>query len=403
MITRLEIEGFKSFGSPAEAIELGPLNVAVGANASGKTNLLSALRFLQDAVLHDISHAVSEMGGRTEVKNKRLHQQDEPRPIRLHVKMKKDFAYAHPTDPPEVNSNLDDLEYEIEIDLEGDCPEIGYESLAARSIREGKVERFGFVRESGRVTVTDPLFSSNAEGVPSVIRVPERESTHLALMGVGVFSLPAVFLRDEIRSWSFHNIIPDVARQPYREEPWPSLGAAGERLASVLHKMSHEDRRAIANGLKGIVPGLDDVKITKLPIEDTLAFQIVEDGLRAEINPVSVSDGTVRLLSLLVLTTWNTRSSSLVAVEEPENGVHPHLAEYLVEIVKSASRQSQMILTTHEPTLLDHLEPDQVILCDKEDGFTKVRKASSVAEIEKFREHFSLGELWTQGVVGAIP
>ena len=402
MITRLEIEGFKSFGSPAEAIELGPLNVVVGANASGKTNLLSALRFLKDAVLHDVSYAVREMGGRTEVKNKRLHQPGGQRPIRLYMKMEKDFDYPFPDDPQDPKRRLDGLEYTIVIDLEGDSPEIRYESLDADSSREGKVEQSGFSRESRIVRVTNPLISGE-EGKFPEIKVSIADSTQLALVGVGIFSLPAVFLRSEIRSWSFHNIIPDVARQPYREVPKPILGAAGERLASVLHKMSDKDRRSVADGMKGMVPGLDDVKTTKLPIEDTLAFRIVEDGLRAEINPVSVSDGTVRLLSLLVLTTWNTRHASLVAVEEPENGVHPHLAEYLVEIVKSASRQSQMILTTHAPALLDHLEPDQVILCDKEDGFTKVRKASSVADIEKFREHFSLGELWTQGVVGAIP
>ena len=67
MITELSIEGFKSFGSPAETIELGPLNFVVGANASGKSNLLGALRFLQNAVAHDVSYAVSEMGGNAEV------------------------------------------------------------------------------------------------------------------------------------------------------------------------------------------------------------------------------------------------------------------------------------------------------------------------------------------------
>ena len=72
-------------------------------------------------------------------------------------------------------------------------------------------------------------------------------------------------------------------------------------------------------------------------------------------------------------------------------------------MLRSASEHSQVIVTTHEPDLLDHLEPSEVILCDKEDGFTKLRKASSVADIEQFRQHFSLGELWEQGVVGAIP
>ena len=134
-----------------------------------------------------------------------------------------------------------------------------------------------------------------------------------------------------------------------------------------------------------------------------MAFQIEEDQLYEAINPISVSDGTVRLLALLVLTTWSARRSSLIAIEEPENGIHPHLAEHIVDMLRSASVWTQVIVTTHEPDLLDHLEPSEVILCDKEDGFTKLRKASSVADIEQFREHFSLGELWEQGVVGANP
>ena len=61
MITEFSIEGFKSFGSPAEVVQLGSLNVVVGANASGKSNFIDALRFLQNAVIHDVSYAVSEL------------------------------------------------------------------------------------------------------------------------------------------------------------------------------------------------------------------------------------------------------------------------------------------------------------------------------------------------------
>ena len=215
-------------------------------------------------------------------------------------------------------------------------------------------------------------------------------------------SYPAVILRSAI-SWSFHNIIPGVARQPYREEPDAKIGPAGENLATIINRMTAEDRALIAQGLSSVVPGLKRIRATKLPIEEKLVFQIVEDKLRAAINPVSVSDGTVRLLALLVVTTWSVRDSSLITIEEPENGVHPHLAEYLVEVLKSASERSQLIVTTHNPDLLDHVEPTDVILCDKEDGFTKLKKASSVTDIERFRQHFSLGELWTQGVVAAIP
>jgi len=59
MIASVSIEGFKSFGSPAKPIALGPLNFIVGANASGKTNFVSALKFLQSALLHGLDHTVN--------------------------------------------------------------------------------------------------------------------------------------------------------------------------------------------------------------------------------------------------------------------------------------------------------------------------------------------------------
>ena len=404
MITELEIEGFKSFGSPAEKIKLGPLNVIVGANASGKTNLLHALRFLQNAVSHDITYAVSQLGGSAEVGNKRLPQ---VQPLRLAIKVEKKVKFSGPAD---LSDQVDEgfvrsWEYELALDLGSNetTPSIEAESLSAEIVRPEQTSTERLTRDSKEIVISDPLLPIGEGNQPHTIPVPAQEPTRLALVGAGFFSLPAIMLRDEIRSWRFHNIIPGVARRTYREEAGPVLGPEGQKLATILHTMSAEDRASIIQGLKGIVPGFKDIGTRKLPIEDTLAFQIVEDELSAAINPISVSDGTVRLLALLVLTTWSARRSSLIAIEEPENGVHPHLAENIVDMLRSASEHSQLIVTTHAPDLLDHLEPSEVILCDKEDGFTKLRKASSVADIERFREHFSLGELWEQGVVGAIP
>ncbi len=401
MITELQIEGFKSFGSPEETVELGPLNFVVGANASGKTNLLSALRFLQNAVIHDVSYAVSEMGGNAEVRNKRLRQRQELKPVRLSLRLEKEFEHSLPGDSDQQKDSnvVRSFEYQLVLDLRSDdgTPSIEAESLRAELLRQGETNTMGLERRGTTLVVMEGY------GTKRTLAVPEQEPTRLALVGVGFFSLPATILREEIRGWRFHNFIPSVARQPYREEPDATLGPAGEKLAAILHRMSEEDRASISRELRAIVPGLREIKTTKLPIEDTLAFQIVEDKLKAAINPASVSDGTVRLLALLVVTTRSVQDSSLITIEEPENGVHPHLAEYLVEILRSASERSQVIVTTHCPPLLDHLEPQEVILCDKKDGFTKLRRASNVADIDQFRKHFSLGELWSQGAVGAVP
>ncbi len=331
MITQLKIEGFKSFGSPEETIDLGPLNFVVGANASGKTNLLSALRFLQNAVLHDVSYAVSEMGGNAEVRNKRLRQRREPKPVRLSLKLEKEVPFSMAEDP-DAEDNLSvvrSFEYKLDLDLRSDdrTPSIEKESLEAKLVRNGKTHNMRLLRSGEEVLVIDP---TSGNGAHQTVPVPEQEPTRLALVGVGFFSVPATILREDIRCWRFHSFIPSVARQPYREEPDATLGPAGEKLAAI-------------------------------------------------------------------------QSSPLITIEEPENGLHPHLAESLVEILRSASEGSQVIVTTHSPTLLDHLEPQEVILCDKTDGFTRLKRASSVVDIDRLREHFSLGELWSQGAVGAVP
>ena len=403
MITELQIEGFKSFGSPAETIELGPLNFIVGANASGKTNLFHALRFLQNAVNHDVSYAVSELGGSAEVRNKHLRQQHTPKPVRLAIKLEQEVKFSLPGDVHDQHEDgvVRSFEYELTLDLESknSTPIIDSESLNGEVVWRGRTSTASLERVGAKVKIADPL-----HGLPRhTTQIPEQASTGLALVGAAYLSIPAVTLYSVIKDWSFHNIIPGVARQPYREGSDVVLGPAGQNLATIIHGMTAEERASIVHGLKGIVPGFKELETAKLPIEDTLAFQIAEDELSAAINPISVSDGTVRLLALLVLTTWSARRSSLIAIEEPENGVHPHLAENIVDMLRSASEHSQLIVTTHAPDLLDHLEPSEVILCDKEDGFTRLRKASSVADIERFRQHFSLGELWEQGVVGAIP
>ena len=395
MITELKIEGFKSFGSPEETIELGPLNFVVGANASGKTNLLSALRFLQNAVIHDVSYAVSEMGGNAEVRNKRLRQRRERKPVRLSLKLEKEFQVFlqedsnQKRDPSVVRS----FEYQLVLDLRSDAtPSIEAEFLEAELVLNGEKHAIGLQGSGTTLVVKD---RTTGYGTKRTLAVSEKEPTPPDLVGVGFLPGPRTILREEIGGWRFHNFIPSVARQPYREEPDATLGPAGERLAAILHGMSEEDRASISRELTAIVAGLK--------IEDTLAFQIVEDKVRASIIPASVSDGTVRLLALLVVTTWSVHDSSLITIEEPENGVHPHLAEYLVEILRSASERSQVIVTTHSPSLLDHLEPQEVILCDKKDGFTKLQRASTVVDIDQFRKHFGLGELWSQGAVGAVP
>lgn len=410
LITSLEIEGFKSFGVPGENVKLGALNFLVGANASGKSNLLNCLRFLQCAVLEDAEYAVNEFGGLAEVRNKLLRQRNQPKPvtIRFHLQAPVDIHLGAPsTEGRSFGITSFDCSVALDLRDETNRPVVAAEEVTAQLVLDaGKKATYRLTRKQDQVTLIDPTAEQQGGELHRTYRVPEQEQSRLAI-GVGLFSLPCVVLRNIIAGWQFFNISPRVARLPYREVPDLHLGPAGENLAVVLHRLEQQNGRGsldpIIAGLKGVVPGFKGLKTTRLPVESKYAFQVVEEKIRSALNPDSVSDGTIRLLALMVIAHWSTEEASLVAVEEPENGIHPHLAEHIVQVLRTASERRQLLVTTHNPAFLDFLEPDEVILCDKVDGFTQLRRAADVAEIETFRKRFSLGDLWTQGVLGGIP
>lgn len=402
MITEVKIEGFKSFGMANMPVPLGPLNFLVGANASGKTNFISALRFLKIAVCHDAELAVNEFGGITEVRNKILRERQESKPLTLAIK----FAALPMFSVGKENFQILKASYVIELDVRGvtGVPSVEMESLSAELQSSGQPpSTYSLKRTRDEIEIFDP---ASPRGDTTKLPVPPQEQSRLAL-AVGFYSLPCLVLRDTIQSWAFFNINPQIARSPFKEIPEVDLGSAGEYLSVVLHKIEQENGKnsldSIVSGLRGAIPGFRNIKTTRLPVENKWAFQVIEQRIRGAINPESVSDGTIRLLALMVVAVWTSRRSGLIAIEEPENGLHPHLSEHIVEIFREASQRTQVLATTHNPSFLDFLEPKEVHMCDKVDGFTKIRNADSADQVANFRSKFRLGELWEQGALGGIP
>jgi predicted ATPase len=408
MITELRVENFKSFGSDMSSLFLRPLNFVVGANASGKTNLLSALRFLKIALLQNVEIAVGEFEGPGEVRNKIQRERKETKPVRLRLKVDGTKLGLGKLRFGKIAARYaKSFNYLVEIDVRSNDEEplVLREELSAEFTDENNQPlRYKMARSQNQVTIEDPIFGhSPSEPMP----IAPQDTSRLAA-GTGFFSPPLVLFRNYIEGWSFFNISPAVARQACKEVPELALGEAGEYLAAILHKLEKQNGEKgsleqIIAGLRGAVPGFKSVRTKTLEVEGKWTFQVVEDRIRGAINPRSVSDGTIRLLAMMVIAHWSARRSTLLAIEEPENGLHPHLSKYVVELLRTASETRQVLATTHNPNFLDELEPEEVILCDKKEGFTVVRHASEIAEIKSFRKHFRLGELWEQGTLGGIP
>ncbi len=401
MLTHVEIEGFKSFGSPSSRLDFGPLNLLVGPNASGKSNFLAALEFLQTAIISDVETAVNEFGGISEIWNKRIRDYDRSFPIHIRIR---DSApemlepYGFP------KHRLTSYNYDLSLALrsEHEPPVIQSERIYAR-INNISGERFIYQmnRSGSSVRVEDALASRGSQTRNFAVY---RLASGRSVAGLTFDYIPLI-VWSRIREWKFYHIDASIARQAYRENPEADLGCFGENLAVVVNRLKQQgDGRkftAIEEALRGMVPGFEHV--LPVSIGAKLGFQIAESNVRSRFNAGSVSDGTVRLLALLTIL-LSSRQGDLIAIEEPENGLHPHITPDIIELLRICSNDGgQIFATTHNPAFLDEAKPEEVFLCDKMDGFTQVVRASSLPDIHAFGRSFSLGELWEQGALGGIP
>ena len=378
----------------------------MGANASGKSNLVAALRFLKMALLQNVEVAVAEFGGAGEIRNKIQRERKEAKPLRIQIRINQALSRRIQLAP---RIRISEFAYTVEIDLRSsnEVPAIEREILKGKiQDSEGKPlgQEYLLERTKDGITITDPTETSpRGKKTP----IPPQDATRLAA-STPFFSLPLVIFRNLVEGWSFFNVNPDIARLPCKEIPELNLGESGEYLAAILHRLEKHagGKGALADiieGLRGVVPGFKGLRTKRLEVDGRLTFQVLEDRMRGAINPRSVSDGTIRLLALMVIAHWSASRSTLLSVEEPENGLHPHLSKNIVELMREASESRQVFVTTHNANFLDHLLPDEIMLFDKVDGFTKIVRATDVPQVEVFRKRFRLGELWEQGTLGGIP
>jgi predicted ATPase len=412
MITSVSIEGFKSFGSPAKPVELGPLNFIVGANASGKTNFVSALKFLHLAMTEGLEKTVArpEFDGLWGIRNymvfsKKNSTRRGSKPLAISIRIKGPFPEQPISDTRTFHVESASYRLEIGFDDKTSRPFVAAEKFEAqiRTPTAGHAT-YSLNRSEKSLEIRDPL---NSERPEHSAQVPASVRTRLSVEEWS-FGLPALWFHQWVSHWRFFGIIPNVARAVARESSQVELGPEGENLAAILHLIEKQNGQsclpAILSGVRGAVPDVQRIKTLRLESGDQWTFQVVEKRIRA-LSPAAVSDGTIRLLTLMVVLCWSSKNSSLLVIEEPENNLHPHLCEQLVATFRAVSEERQIIATTHSPGFLDYLELKELLLCERDakTHFTVLVPAGNKENVDVFRRRFSLGELWVQGMLGGIP
>jgi len=118
-------------------------------------------------------------------------------------------------------------------------------------------------------------------------------------------------------------------------------------------------------------------------------------------KPQSLSDGTLRFICLATVL-LQPRQPETILIDEPELGLHPYAISLLAELIKGRSVDTQIIISTQSPELIDCFEPDDVIVCDRKEGqstFTRLDKK----DLDLWLSDYNLGDLWKNNILSGGP
>jgi hypothetical protein len=136
------------------------------------------------------------------------------------------------------------------------------------------------------------------------------------------------------------------------------------------------------------------------------ADALVERGLSGATTLQEASYGSIRALALLALL-YDPSPPRLTCIEEIDHGLHPHILDRLVELLREASGRTQFLIATHSPPLVNRLTPDELIVCERGDDAASKIPAIDPETVKAMEQELNgelgLGELWFSGALGGCP
>ena len=201
------------------------------------------------------------------------------------------------------------------------------------------------------------------------------------------------------REWEFGRST--VFRQPHPTDVRPKpLRQDFTNLGMFLNRLRQDPKtkRGLIDRLADAYEGLTDFELNF----DGGTVQVFFTEGNLAVPASRISDGSLRYLCLLALL-LDPEPPPLIAVEEPEMGMHPDLVPKLADLLVEASRRCQLVVTTPSDILVDALSerPDSVVVCEKREGQTTMNRLAS-SDLSHWLEKYRLGQLWTSGELGGV-
>ncbi len=389
-IEAIHIQNYKMF-QDVNLKNLPNMCVFLGANGSGKSTLFDVFTFLQDALTHNVRQALARRGGFREVVSR-----NKQGPISIELK------FRDTADGPLIT-------YSVQIGQEQGQPIVESELLQYRRGQRGQPWRFlDFKHGVGNAITNEEDYDkpdAEMKREPQKLDAPDI----LAIKGLGQFQrFPAATqFRRLIENWYISDFHISDARDSPEAGYAEHLSARGENLPLVAQYLyeNHRDRfNAVLDKMKQSIPGVSQVQAA-LTEDGRVVLKFQDGAFKDPFIARHVSDGTIKMFAYLLLL-HDPNPHPLLAIEEPENQLHPELLLELAEEFRGyARRGGQVFVSTHSPDFVNGVRLDELFWLTKKEGYTQITRASNDDTLRNLvREGDLPGYLWKQKFfVGAGP
>ena len=377
-LSTVKLERFKAAFTPEE-IPLRPFSVLIGRNGSGKSTLLEALQWLDATIRRDAREASDRYFGIHDLIN--LRSQTKTPFFELTVRWACIFGDG---------GNAGSLSYRVRVEeAEGNVPRIAAETLWGD--REGG-ESHTYVQthdDGSRLLLDSQLMIRDPDRLSlgvlsSLTREPSSDPYLLALSD---FWSRAVFLR-----LSPNRLAESSAAS--RRSFDPLLDEEGQKLAALLDELGEDERAELVQAIQRALPDIRDIEVVKAGVEREarLNYKLLErmpyrgrtGRYQVPIPSWMLSEGTRRLTAILALLVRQP-GPTLLCVEEIENGLDPWNVLEVLNALRDATLSGvQVIITTHSPWILDHVELEDITQVRRVEGETRYESFKSREEVAQF-------------------
>jgi predicted ATPase len=365
-LEQITLKGFKSI---KELTDFKPqkLNILIGANGAGKSNLVDFFRMLRAMADGGFQKFVAKNGGGD------------------------GFFFNSPKETKQITAHLrfgrDEYRFALETNVAGEMIITDEATLYQGPQHFSDWHTWGSgKKESGLPTWKDQ--KSTWGDYPSV----------------------EAYVYRAVSSWMVYHVHDTSSTAPMRRDcsarDFRELQSDAGNIAAFLLKMRDENKvcyQRIRETIQMIAPFFDDFLLEPQMKGDSELVRLEwrQKGSTFPMQPWQFSDGTMRFICLATALLQPTLPSTVV-IDEPELGLHPFAIELLAALLHEAAGRTQLLVSTQSPGLLDHFDSEDVVVVERVDGASVFRRLDQMT-LERWLEDYSLGELVRKDIVESGP